>query len=422
MEAVSQQITEDNQSNGSLEEFSVNRLQRELNMLGYSGNSNAVSVKQFLNSITEGLYYVCTCCNRMLYRKTERKFQCSAYPRDIFTEIMSFDNVEYICGTCHLKAKKGQIPCQAVCEKLDIDEMPSELEALRKLESVLVAQRLVFQKIVVMPKGQQKKIRGAICNDPVNCDTVCQSLPRPSELSGIILLKSKRKLEYSGHQYCEAVRPEFVKNALQVLKRNNKFYENVEIGMHNVGEDLMGRVDCSDMDDDIGHNSSGYNDCKTYCMSADKSSLVTDSHNSDSGDGENEDEADDPQNKYRASVNETCLESFVPDYPVICTLTENNGNESGDELNNLPASAGNEVFSIAPGEEKHPIHFMQDKHCEELAFPVLFPKGQSGYQVEREVRLSPTKYFNARLLNYTGGLQQTQNICFLPSTLLNKKK
>ena len=68
----------------------------------------------------------------MLYRKAVRKFQYSAYPRDIFTRIMSFDNVEYICGTCHLKAKKRQIPCQAVRNKLDIDEMPSELEALHE--------------------------------------------------------------------------------------------------------------------------------------------------------------------------------------------------------------------------------------------------------------------------------------------------
>ena len=84
-----------------------------------------------------------------------------------------------------------------------------------------------------MPKGQQKKIRGALCNVPVNCDTVCQSLPRPSELTGIILLKLKRKLEYSRHQYCEAVRPAFVKTALQFFKRNDKFYEKVEIDMHN---------------------------------------------------------------------------------------------------------------------------------------------------------------------------------------------
>ena len=70
-----------------------------------------------------------------------------------------------------MNVRKGQIPCQAVCNKLEIDDVPSELEALRKLESVLVAPRLVVQKIVVMSKDQQKKIRGATSNVPVNCDT-----------------------------------------------------------------------------------------------------------------------------------------------------------------------------------------------------------------------------------------------------------
>ena len=206
------------------------------------------------------------------------------------------------------------------------------------------------------------------------------------------------------------------------MKRNNKFYENVEIDMHNLGEDLTRIADCSDIEeDDSGHNSSGYNDCKTY-TSADQSSLVTDSHSSDSRDGENEDEADDPQNKYRASVNEACLESFVPDYPVTYTLTENNGNEPGDELNNLPASAGNEVYSIAPGEGRHPVHFMQDKHCQELAFPVLFPKGQFGYQIEREVRLSPIKFFNARLLNYTDRFAGNPEYLFFAQYITEQKK
>ena len=86
MEAVSQQITEGNQSNGRLEEFSVNRLHRELNMFGYSTNSNAVSVKQFLSSITEGPYYVCTCCNRMLYKK-----QCENSSAVLIEEIYSLE-------------------------------------------------------------------------------------------------------------------------------------------------------------------------------------------------------------------------------------------------------------------------------------------------------------------------------------------
>ena len=40
------------------------------------------------------------------------------------------------------------------------------------------------------------------------------------------------------------------------------------------------------------------------------------------------------------------------------------------------ASTGNEICSVAPGENKHPVSFVMDKHCEELAFPVLFPKGR----------------------------------------------
>ena len=87
----------------------------------------------------------------------------------------------------------------------------------------------------------------------------------------------------------------------------------------------------------------------------------------------------------RSSVNETCLQSFVPDYPITVNDNDRNSVNCND---NQHTSAGNEIFSIARGEGKHPIHFMQDKNCEELAFPVLFPRGCFGYQVERDVKLS----------------------------------
>ena len=50
-----------------------------------------------------------------------------------------------------------------------------------------------------MPKGKQRKIKGTICNVPVNCDQTCKILPCPPERSGIILLKLKRKLQFRGH-------------------------------------------------------------------------------------------------------------------------------------------------------------------------------------------------------------------------------
>ena len=46
----------------------------------------------------------------------------------------------------------------------------TELSSLEKREQILITQRIVFEKIVVRPKGQQRKIKGAICNVLVECD------------------------------------------------------------------------------------------------------------------------------------------------------------------------------------------------------------------------------------------------------------
>jgi hypothetical protein len=94
-----------------------------------------------------------------------------------------------------------------VVNNLFVDETRTELAALKKLEQILVAQRIIFEKIVIMPKGQQRKIKGAICNVPVEYSQTCNVLPRPPDRSGIILLKLKRKLQFRSHVYFQAVRP-----------------------------------------------------------------------------------------------------------------------------------------------------------------------------------------------------------------------
>jgi hypothetical protein len=98
-----------------------------------------------------------------LYKKSVLILQKNKYPRqDFFMLQRSFDGKNYICSTCHAKLLKGQQPCKAVVNNLFVDETPTELAALEKLEQILVAQRIVFEKIVIMPKGQQRKIKGAI--------------------------------------------------------------------------------------------------------------------------------------------------------------------------------------------------------------------------------------------------------------------
>ena len=68
----------------------------------------------------------------------------------------------------------------------------------------------MFEISIVVPKGQQRKSKSAICNIPVECDQTCNILPRPQERSGIILLTLKRKLEFRGHVHFQAVRPQVV--------------------------------------------------------------------------------------------------------------------------------------------------------------------------------------------------------------------
>ncbi|KXJ10870.1 Transposon Ty3-G Gag-Pol polyprotein [Exaiptasia diaphana] len=76
--------------------------------------------------------------------------------------------------------------------------------------------------------------------------------------------------------------------------------------------------------------------------------------------------------RYQVSVQHLAGNAYLPSdfasrnapeyYPVI--LEESNSN----------VSTGQEIYNVAPGENKHPVSLMTDKLCEELAFPVLFPK------------------------------------------------
>ena len=142
-------------------------------------------IDEFKRQIKAGPFHICCVCDRTLYKKSVITLQKNKYPRqDCFMLQCSFDGKEYVCKTCHGKLRKGQQPCQAAVNNLSVDETPTELAALEKLEQILIAQRIVFEKIVVMPKGQQRKIKGAICNVPVECSQTCNVLPRPPDRSG----------------------------------------------------------------------------------------------------------------------------------------------------------------------------------------------------------------------------------------------
>ena len=167
-------------------------------------------------------------------------------------------------------------------------------------------------------------------------------LPRGADNNGLIFVKLKRKLGFRGDVYLEAVSPEAVQLALVYLKQNNPFYHDIRIDIDNISDELLDLTEDTDQEIPI-------------CI-------------------ESNEEGENPLDSYLLNSEETMLISQVPT---------------------------SEEISIAPDEGKKPSSILQDKYCEELAFPHIFSSGQFGYRVEREVKLSPVKYFNQRLLNYT---------------------
>ena len=146
----------------------------------------------------------------------------------------------------------------------------------------------------------------------------------------------------------EPVRPDVVKETLNYLKQNNSLYSDIEINIGNIPLDLRLLDEIPIVREDS-----------------------PDSHPDQSNDLE---EIDNPLDQYRLGANDIALIPTIP-----CQINE-------------------EDITIAPGEGIKPLSILTDKHCEELALPHLFPTGKFGYQVEREVPLSPIKCFNQRYI------------------------
>ena len=160
-------------------------------------------IEDFKNQIKEGHFHICVICNRYF------------------------------------------IPCQAVSNKLDITFLPKEFESTPKLENVLVSKRILFKKVVIIPKGELPKIKGSSCNIPVNkVYDNCQSLPRTADSNGLLIVKIKRKAEYRSYVLSEPVRPtteniDFDEQFLKYLKNRNHLYSGIEINMDNLPLDLL---------------------------------------------------------------------------------------------------------------------------------------------------------------------------------------
>jgi len=156
-------------------------------------------VQIFKNIIKEGPFYICVCCNRCLYKRSVNIFKEEKYTfntHELCELIPSFDNNLYVCLTCHNKFRKKEIPCQSISNKLQLFDFPDKLKDIGKLERILLSQRILFHRVTIMPKGEFPKLKGAICNIPVETGNVCNVLLRGVDSSNVVFVQLKRKLSH----------------------------------------------------------------------------------------------------------------------------------------------------------------------------------------------------------------------------------
>ena len=105
-----------------------------------------------------------------------------------------------------IRLKKENVLFRAVFNELAVELLPNEFRDLCRLERALVTKRISFKKVTVMSKGQSQKVKGSICNIPISeIASNCNSLTRPADSNGVIIVKLKRKTAYRGHVFSEPV-------------------------------------------------------------------------------------------------------------------------------------------------------------------------------------------------------------------------
>jgi hypothetical protein len=128
----------------------------------------------FITATKEGPDYTCACCNRLMYRKTVIEFKISKYSKvpEEFT-VPDSGTKQWMCKTCVHGLKRGKLPAQAKANKLDLEDILSELSDLNSLEVRFISLMIPFMKMVALPCGKQRAIHEPAVNVPTDLTPVC---------------------------------------------------------------------------------------------------------------------------------------------------------------------------------------------------------------------------------------------------------
>ena len=116
-----------------------------------------------------------------------------------------------------------------------------------------------------------------------------------------------------------------------------------------------------------------------------------DSDDSDDSDSDDEEMSNNPTRKYQANTDSrSCLMPQHLETDIVVN--------SSKSVKKVKTSDGQSI-TIAPGEGKIPSNFLRQEHFDVMSFVRHHPTGRFGLHHPRSTKLTPSVYFNQRLLN-----------------------
>lgn len=314
-------------------------------------------VKLFKEKAMQGIDYSCCCCDRLLFQNQVQRCERHTYAKNEQTKNIADMCIQdkychqcssscpesciksklWICYTCNRKILTGNIPAEAAVNKMALEDIPNELKELNSLEKHLIAIHIPLMKVIALPHGGQQNSHGPVVCVPSDLKKVTRLPMRPGD-DLMLRVKLKRKLSYKGYVEYQFVDPKHIFEALDFLKQNNQWYEDVSIDTK-WKENVEDCQEISSSDDLISEDNEQQNFSTDTCLQ-----LV--------------------------DIAQEVLDHYFDD-----------------------------IYNIAPGEGNNPVRMLQEPGNEAKAFPYLFPSGRFTWNDLRETRITLSRYFNNRLMN-----------------------
>ena len=293
---------------------------------------------KFRKVACEGPSCVCTSCHKLCYQM-HRKFSKDGNEFVDFIKLESpVDKKTWFCTRCISSLKKRDIPGNALDNNMRVSEVPKELQGLNSLEERLISRVTPFMKLVVLPRGRQRAIRGQVINFPTPMTNTVDQLPRPAEDTDIVYVQRPSESECVPERATSATRTYYccryrkVMLALNWLKENNPIFHDVKVA--------------------------------------------------DPSEKQFSEEGDECQADHVEESGVVRSNTLIPDIPVSKLIQD--GAFPVHQLERISSA---------------PVSVFNEPQLELMAFPTLYPNGRNGFETHRNAKLSPLDYFQTRVMS-----------------------